>query len=325
MLLVVPLGKNGQCFEISFPYYKYIITMKKLLNILVFMIGIGINVYGQKEIKVITYNILEGLGNNATYGEDRHDNCVKWLQSQKADVIALQEMYGSETQLAIDAKAWGHDYYVKSGSVAITSNRPITVKKIYSRKDLRNNVIHCQTYGIDILGIHLSPADWKYRLGEAGIINDILDSISVTTNKYMVLGDFNSHSPFDADLYAQNPDLALKYLKGDRANEAKASPDRNLMDENVDYSVISKFLSFPLIDVTQRFVPVHMRHSFPTPILIGVWRTAGNIGRTPERIDYIMCSLELSKFCKGVKVHNGEGNDYISDHYPVEATFKVGD
>lgn len=299
--------------------------MMKIANILVFIVSFGINVYGQKEIKVITYNILEGLGNNATYGEDRHDNCVKWLHAQKADIIALQEIYGSETQLAIDAKAWGHDYYVKSGSVAITSNRPITLKKIYSRKDLRNHVIHCQAYGIDILGIHLSPADWKYRLGEAGIISDIIDSIKVKNNKYMVLGDFNAHSPFDADLYAQNPDLALKYLKGDRANDAKASSDRNLIDGQLDYSVISKFLSFPLIDITQRFVPLFKRHTFPTPILIGVWRTAGNIGRTPERIDYIMGSLELSRFCKSVKVHNGEENDYISDHYPVEAIFSIED
>lgn len=283
------------------------------------------NGYAQTEIKIITYNILEGLGNNAVYGENRHENAVKWLKSQNADVIALQEMYSSEEQLAKDAKEWGHDFYVKSGSVAITSNKSIVVEKIHSRKDLRNDIIHCRTYGIDFLGIHLSPADWNYRLNEAGIIKEIVNDIKARTDKYIVLGDFNAHSPFDADLYSQNPDLIQKYLKGDLANEKKGISDRNLIGSNLDYSVISSFLSFPLIDVTERFVPLHRRHTFPTPILIGVWRTAGNIGRTPERIDYIMCSIALSTFCRSVTVHNSEENDFISDHYPVEAIFEIRD
>tara|TARA_R110002050_G_scaffold54863_1_gene124074 strand:- start:421 stop:1341 length:921 start_codon:yes stop_codon:yes gene_type:complete len=294
-----------------------------ILKILILTIGTSISSYGQKEIKVITYNVLEGLGNNAVYGDKRHENCVNWLKDQAADVIALQEMYGSESQLAEDAKEWGHDFYVKSGSVAITSNQPIEIQQIYSSEDLRNDVIHCRVYGIDFLGIHLSPSDWQFRLGEAAFVKSIIDTIKTKTDKYIVLGDFNSHSPLDAELYAQNPELVKKYLKGEIANESKGNPNRNLVGFNLDYSVMSRFLSFPLIDLTQRFVPFYGRHTFPTPILIDVWRTAGNIGRTPERIDYIMSSIALSEYCIGVKVHNGEENDFISDHYPVEAIFKI--
>jgi len=57
--------------------------------------------------------------------------------------------------------------------------------------------------------------------------------------------------------------------------------------------------------------------------LIGVWRTAGNIGRTPERIDYILTSSKMNLQCRGVKIYNGEENDFISDHYPVEAIYEI--
>ncbi len=295
----------------------------RLLVFLVLSIVFQLNLYAQSEIKVITYNILEGLGNNASYGEGRRDLCVQWLKDQKADVIALQEWYGSEAMLAEDAKKWGHDYYVKSGPIAMTSNKPIVLKKNYRNKSFRNTVLQAEVYGLDFFAVHLHPGDWKFRLGEANLIKDIIDSVKQHTHKYMLLGDFNAHSPFDAEIHDQNPELLAKYAKGDRRNEAKGSAHRSLVDYHIDYSVISRFLSFPLIDVTQRLVPQHNRHTFPTPILIGVWRTAGNIGRTPERIDYVLTSVELSPYCKSIKIHNGEANDYISDHYPVEAIFEI--
>ncbi|MEQ9287907.1 MAG: endonuclease/exonuclease/phosphatase family protein [Cyclobacteriaceae bacterium] len=295
----------------------------RLLVFLVLGIVFQTNLYAQGEIKIITYNILEGLGNTASYGEGRRDRCIEWLKGQKADVVALQEWYGSEAMLAKDAKKWGHDHYVKSGPIALTSNNPIVLKKIYSNKGFWNTVLQAEVHGIDFFAIHLSPADWKFRLGEANLIKDIIDSVKQHTNRYMLLGDFNAHSPFDAKVHDQNPELLAKYAKGDRRNESEGKAYRNLMDYHYDYSVMSRFLSFPLVDVTQRMVPLHNRHTFPTPILIDVWRTAGNIGRTPERIDYILTSMELSPYCKGITVHNGEPNDYISDHYPVEAIFEL--
>ncbi|WP_236970294.1 endonuclease/exonuclease/phosphatase family protein [Membranihabitans marinus] len=295
--------------------------MKNIFTIIVLFTCLSLG--AQSDMKVITYNVLEGLGNEATYGKGRRDSCVQWLDQQQADVIGLQEFYGSEAMLQEDSKRWEHNYFVKSGGVALTSRKPIEVIKIYSEKGLANSVIHCRTFGVDFLVIHLSPSDWKYRLNEAHRIESIVDSVRLTTDKYIVLGDFNSHSPFDGELYNQNPELVAKYQKGDRMNKAKGSFNRNTVNGRLDYSVMSKFLSFPLIDVTEHYVPLHNRFSFPTPILIGVWRTAGNIGRTPERIDYILCSKELSPYCKNVIIHNGEDNDYISDHYPVEAIFDL--
>ena len=57
--------------------------------------------------------------------------------------------------------------------------------------------------------------------------------------------------------------------------------------------------------------------------MIGVWRTAGNIGRTPERIEHILTSQKMKLQCRGVKIYNGEENDFILDHYPDESIFEI--
>jgi endonuclease/exonuclease/phosphatase family metal-dependent hydrolase len=292
--------------------------MKKSLGLMLVTILFSSHVIAQIEIKIISYNVLEGLGNEESYGVGRHERCVKWLQEQNAEVIALQELYESEEKLSADAKDWGHNYYAKAGPIGLTSKEPLEFVKKY-KKGLWHGVLHCKTYGIDFFVVHLSPADWKYRLREAEIIKGIVDSIKQITNSYILLGDFNSHSPFDGELYKQNPELIEKYKKGTPNN---SSP--NLVGDYLDYSVMSSFYSFPLIDITERFVPWSRRNTFPSPILIGVWRTAGNIGRTPERIDYILTTQEMSLNCKEVTIHNSEKTDYLSDHYPIEAVFEIG-
>lgn len=291
--------------------------IKKSHVVILMTIFIGSQVLAQADIKIISYNILEGLGNAQSYGEGRQQRCVDWLKSQNAEVIALQELYKSEEKLKSDAQNWGHEYYVKSGPLGLTSKQPIEVVKKY-KKGLWQVMLHCRTYGIDFFVVHLSPADWKYRLAEAQIIKEIIDTVHQTTNEIIVLGDFNAHSPFDGELYKQNPELVEKYKKG---TPNHSSP--NLVGNYLDYSVMSTFYSIPLIDVTERFVPWYERNTFPSPILIGVWRTAGNIGRTPERIDYILTTPEMGQKCKSVTIHNGEETDYISDHYPIEAVFEI--
>lgn len=40
-----------------------------------------------------------------------------------------------------------------------------------------------------------------------------------------------------------------------------------------------------------------------------------------ERIDYILVSRELKELTGEADVHNGDDTWYLSDHYPVSATF----
>ena len=119
-------------------------------------------------------------------------------------MLALQELCGyDEEQLKTDAAKWGHNHVkiLKTGGypVGLTSRKPIHIKKRVI-DDLWHGLLHCETYGIEFFVVHLS-LDCNFRLKEANIIAKMVkDSKS---DRYIVLGDFNAHSPFDEELPKQ--------------------------------------------------------------------------------------------------------------------------
>ena len=270
-------------------------------------------------LKVITYNIWNGHD----WGKDvdRHDKMVNWINSKKPDVVALQELCGyTKEKLASDAKQWGHNYslILKSDGypVGLTSSKPITLKE-KAREGLWHGMLHIATWDVDFFVVHLSPADRDFRFKEANIILDKINTIS--NENYIVLGDFNAHSPFDGELDLTFPKLLERKQKSD----LKSEKHLNLLDGQHDYSVMSKFLSFPLIDVTQRFVKPEERFTFPGKALIGVWQTAEEVEQNKGRIDFIMTSRSLAKKCVNAEVFNREDTAMLSDHYPVMAEFEL--
>ena len=268
---------------------------------------------------MITYNIWNGHD----WGKDvdRHYKMVSWVKSKKPDVVALQELCGyTEEKLASDAKQWGHHYSIilktDGYPVGITSSKPLEMKE-KARDGLWHGMLHVTTWDVDFFVVHLSPADRDFRFKEAGIILNKIETIS--NKNYIVLGDFNAHSPFDGEL-----DLAFpKLLEKKQKDDLKSEKHLNLLDGQNDYSVMSKFLSYPLIDVTQRFVKPEERFTFPGKALIGVGYTAEELGQNKRRIDFIMASRSLANKCINAKVFNGEDTAMISDHYPVMAEFEL--
>ena len=115
--------------------------------LLLLAVPFSLHVLAQKEIKIVSYTILEGLGNVESYGEGKLGRCVKWLQDQNADVIARQELYESEELLSADAREWEHNYYVKAASIGLSSKEPIQLVKKY-KTGFWHGVLHCKTYGI---------------------------------------------------------------------------------------------------------------------------------------------------------------------------------
>lgn len=273
-----------------------------------------------KTLKVITYNIWNGFD----WGKDvdRKEKLVTWVKAQNPDVMALQELCGyTQEQLLIDAKKWGHNYAqilkTTGYSVGITSKKPIEVKgKIM--EEMHHGALHCEIGGIDFMVIHFSPFSYKKRHAEAKIILDKLSKLSKDQNKYVVLGDFNALSPFDAHLYKNSATL----ISSKKESEAKHSHVRNLIDGELEYGVIGSFLGYPLIDVAQKFtLKLDDRISCPTQ----VFETEKGLGRheNSTRIDYILTSPFLAKQCIGSKVLNKEDTYYLSDHYPVIAEFQL--
>jgi len=267
-------------------------------------------------LKVMTYNIWNGFD----WGKDtvRKENWIRWIQDKNPDVLALQELCGyNEVKLKADAAKWGHPYVkilkTEGYPVGITSRQPITLKERVV-EELWHGMLHCQAYGIDFFVVHLSPADSDFRLKEANAITKKVKDCK--SEKYIILGDFNAHSPFDEELLEHNQHLKNQYLQG------KSDQYSNLRLGEFDYSVVSAFLALPAIDVTNRFIDVTGRYTFPSPALIGSYRkTMNNVIQTRERIDYVLTSPVISKSCTNVTIYNKGEAETFSDHYPVMAEF----
>lgn len=270
----------------------------------------------QSDLKVMTYNIWNGFD----WGKDtvRKVKLINWIKSKAPDVLALQELNDyDEEMLQADAAKWGHKYVklLKPNGypVGITSNKPITLKE-RGIKDFWHGFLHIETYDIDFFVVHLSPADVDYRLKEAGILAEKIKSL--TNEKFVVLGDFNSHSPFDGDALKLNESLHDKYFTQKDKNNYS-----NLRLGEFDYSVISTFLAIPAVDVSQKYVQIEDRFTFPTPALIGIYQTAEEVMQNKERIDYILTSATLAKFCTNVTIFNKGITESLSDHFPLMAEF----
>lgn len=269
-------------------------------------------------MKVISYNIWNGFD----WGKDltRRDQLIAWIASQKPDVVALQELCGYTRQkLLEDAKGWGHNYaeILKNSGypVGITSNKPIKIQEKIL-EDLHHGALHCRTWDIDFMVVHFSPFSYKKRREETRIVLDKLSQVAKSRDKYIVLGDFNAVSPFDADLYRGNESL----LTSMRASEKEHGHVRNLFQGQLEYGVLSTFLGFPLLDVTQIYTSgLEARLTSPTRIFNRQIKNDKN--PNAKRIDYILVSPYLQTTSINARVLNGKETFYLSDHYPVMAEF----
>lgn len=247
-----------------------------------------------------------------------------WISAQQPDIVALQELvkYTPE-KLEEDAKSWGHKYAIllkKTGySVGLTSKYPIEVKeKIID--GMHHGALHCKTNGIDIFVVHFSPMSYLKRRKEAAIILEKLADVRKDNDLYLVMGDFNAHTPMDADLYDPNGALLTRLRKSNKDKPVKG----NLFNGNLDFAVLSSLLAFPLLDVCQPFTKgMAQRGSYPSRVHGNINNeSATDLTSRMERIDFILASPEMNKKCTSAKVCNGPDNYYLSDHYPVVAAFE---
>ncbi len=184
---------------------------------------------------------------------------------------------------------------------------------------MHHGALHCQTAGIDFLVVHLHPGSIKRRGEEAEILIGKLNAIKKENSNYVVLGDFNAHSPFDAHLYDADGYFMNRLRK---SNEGKGI-DGTIFMNDLDYSVMASFLAAPLYDVVRtKTHSINERGSFPGRVLGPVNNeTAEQLVSRLERIDYILVSPAMKEKCIDAKVNNGEENWFLSDHYPVQAKF----
>lgn len=291
--------------------------------LLLWLTWISLDSFSQaNHLKVITYNIWNGY--DWGKDQDRRDRTNQWIADQNPSIVALQELCKyNDKKLEEDAKVWGHEYSVllkTSGySVGLTSDEPIELKEKIMN-GMHHGALHCKTKGIDVFVIHFSPSSYLKRREEVATILDKLAELRKRNGNYMVLGDFNAHSPIDADLYDPDGDLLTRLRKSNKDKPVKG----NLFNQELDYAVISALLAFPLLDACQPFTSgMKERGSFPGQVLGTVnSESEEELIDRMERIDFIMISPELSTKCTGAKVCNQKENHALSDHYPVIAEFE---
>ncbi|MBD3628184.1 endonuclease/exonuclease/phosphatase family protein [Cyclobacterium sp.] len=279
-----------------------------------------------QSLKVISYNIWNGFD----WGKDtlRQEAMVRWLKEQEADVIGFQELNAfSPEKFANLARQWGHPYTLllkEDGyPIGISSKTPLELK---SRMlgGFWHGMLHARTRDTDFLVVHLSPHDWQFRRSEAEIISTYIENVLIKNRqeRFMVLGDFNSHSPFDAGFDQAHPETLKRNQESDslRSTEQGPSAYQTLRKGNFDYSVMSRFLSLPLIDVVQAHTAENLKSSFPTP-LITQDLSPDQRAAYKQRIDYILVSPWFEFRCTQAAVINTGRPDQLSDHYPVVASF----
>lgn len=253
-------------------------------------------------IKVVSYNIWNGF----TESDDKRALFVDYIKGLAPDVIGYQELCGfTQEKLVALAKEVGHDYAIihkENGyPVGISSNKPIEL--IEKRTEgYGHGMLHAKTYGFDMIVTHLNPHSVKIRRKEARNITNYMAQKNITT-KAIVMGDMNDHSPSDADYLQQQAITRPERVRG------------GVSDDNMEYSVISTFISYPLMDICQKYTEPQMRETFPTLVF---FKTEEQLkGRYPNRIDYIFVSLDLENQIVDAATLNRGQTDYISDHYPV--------
>lgn len=278
---------------------------------------------GTDSLRVLTYNVFDGF--DWRRDTQREQATADWIESMAPDIVAFQELNGfTEATLLEFARTYGHDYAVMLKEdgypVGVTSRRPIEVKSRL-REGLWHGMLHVVTYGIDLFVVHLSPADVEYRMREARILSEYMrDVLPEEGGLYLVAGDFNAHSPFDAHVLQQRNDY-LNMLQRSTGQSAHTNLRENRF---FDFSVMSIFLGYPLIDIHERTVAPEARFTFPTPILISQWRESfDHVVRTRIRIDYMLASTELAEDLLEATIINYGEPDRLSDHYPLMAVFRM--
>jgi endonuclease/exonuclease/phosphatase family metal-dependent hydrolase len=280
---------------------------KSILTILL-LIFIGINSNAKNNLKIITYNIWNGFdwGKNL----EKQTKFVNWVKEQCPDVLAMQELCAfTEEKLQKLAKQWGHNYVAiaKEGGypVGISSKYPIVVKEKII-KGMHHGALHCKIKEIDFFVIHFSPFDCVKRLQEVRIVESKMKAL----DKFVMLGDFNSLSPFDYSVHKKN---------GTINNYGNPMTNKNLVHGNLDYSAISRVLSIPMYDACVKSWNPISGGTCPTVACFeGKYHKQSEILERQERIDFVFLSKSLYPKLRKARIIHSDFTNYLSDHYPVE-------
>ena len=248
---------------------------------------------GSTTFKIVNWNVLYGFNHSKSV-----EAGAEWLDEQKPDVVALQELNGVTSDgLKKLATQWQHSHSVilkETGfPVGLTSAQPISVIK-RQVDGFHHGYLHCVTQQIHFFVVHF----WPGKDHEGKQVSDEVHALIQSGEKVIVLGDFNSHSHRDLEFLSTKP---------------RVKPQ---------YNVVELFESVGMVDLVAKHSP-NQKYSFPSPITIPRWskdKTVLNEKR--QRIDFVFAGPRLGKKSIEGKIIASPVIESISDHYPVIAEIR---
>ena len=249
-------------------------------------------------MKIISYNILEGMKDDTTAHKQVF---AAWVRQQDPDILALQETNGfTQESLQALAESYGHPYAILCKEPgyppAITSKYPIVnVRRVTD--NMTHGFVMADIGGYHVISIHLNPHSRAKRMKEAEILLHTLATQDDPT-KWIIMGDFNSFSPYDSLHYADG-----QYARLQIQRRVKSPHLQNLDNDRADFSVQSRILESGLVDVS------HLMHkdyqsTFPT-----VRYTGKN--SLHHRYDYIFVSKDLKGKVRDQQILRDEFTDRV--------------
>lgn len=278
---------------------KYInrnwLSFYKTFLIVLILSGLTIRSSAQK-MRIISYNILEGMKMDTTTGKQQF---VEWVKQQDPDILALQECNKfKQATLEKMARQYNHPYAVllrePGYPVAITSKYPIVdVRKVTD--NMHHGFIVAKIKDINVIVLHFSPHNYEKRKEEVEVILSTI-AASSSQQKWAIMGDFNSYSPLDKEHYKDGR-LMTRLLE----NAKKYSFHNNLVDgKALDYSVQQRILDFGLKD------SFYLNKSKK-------YELNGSLAR----IDYVYVSKDLAPRISVARTLKDAFTSKFSDHLPV--------
>lgn len=264
-------------------------------------------------LRIISYNVWYGF----TEVPERKESWLAWMNEQKPDVLALQELNEYSPQLlAEDAESYGHSYSVllkeEGFPTGITSRYPIEdIQK--TTEGFHHGLIRVQIQDIYFYVIHLHPSNWETRMREIKLIFQDMEKLP-PDSKLILAGDFNTFSPLDSVYYSHGRLEPFFHERDLQFGEI------NLNEDKLDYAVIQEVMDFGLADLeaSSRSSSYKFSGSFPTLI-----EKEGEHG-DQRRLDYVFASGNLASKLVEANIIASDTTLLLSDHLPVVVDLDLG-
>jgi exodeoxyribonuclease III len=274
---------------------------------LIFMFAWCTSFAQNKRLRLITYNMLEGMKLDTSADKP---NFVSWLKQMDPDVLALQEVTNF-TQASLEklAQSYGHHYAVlliegEKYPVALTSKYPIVhVQKVSDNMD--RGYIMARIKDVNVVCLHFTPFDYRKRAQEVDLLLSHLNAQSAK-QPWIIMGDFNTVSPADSSNYSDG-----RMVANYQAYEKKYPPIQKLSNGKLDYTVIEKIVANGFTDALKTTTPAFLKTVHPKRFEP---KTGSDV---PSRIDFIFVSRNLVQQIAAARVLVDDFTDHYSDHYPV--------